>query len=200
MRLCAAIFLLVVVKTTRAFSVLPRSSSSATTKQSSVLLYNNKNGPKDDEDDTMNPITKSSWYAVEWFGKAFGSADKQKQQDNGDDDNDNDNTLDTQSPPKSIEETLQRIKLDNDRSYFLSGEVDEPIYDPDCVFRDPFVSFEGRERFVTNLANLGSFITKYDAKVLKYAQIDNGSTVRTKVRMSLFGKRLFARITSEFCL
>jgi hypothetical protein len=185
---------MVVVKTT-AFSVLPRSSPSATTKQSSVLLYNNKNGPKDNDEDTMNPITKSSWYAVEWFGKAFGSADKQKQQD-GDNDDDTLDTFDT--PPKSLEETLQRIKVDNDRSYFLSGEVDEPIYDPNCVFRDPFVSFEGRERFVTNLANLGSFITKYDAKVLKYAQIE-GSTVQTKVRMSFFRERLFARITLEIC-
>ena len=123
--------------------------------------------------DSMNPITKASWYAVELFGKAFGQSSRSR------------TTTDTPwydgGPPQSLAETLQRIQLDNDRSYFLSGQVDEAIYDPNCVFRDPFVSFVGRDRFVTNLANLGSFITKYSAKVLEYAQ-PNDTTIQTKVR------------------
>lgn len=40
----------------------------------------------------------------------------------------------------------QRLKLDNEREYFLSGQVDTLIYDPDCEFADPFVSFNGRDR------------------------------------------------------
>jgi hypothetical protein len=71
-------------------------------------------------------------------------------------------------PPASLNETLQRIRLDNDRSYFLSGKVDTYIYDKDCVFADPFVSFRGRDRFVDNLQNLGSFITNYTAKIIQY--------------------------------
>jgi hypothetical protein len=73
-------------------------------------------------------------------------------------DNDDDNDLDlTIKSPTSLQETLARIQLDNDRSYFLSGKVDTLIYDPDCIFSDPFISFRGRDHFVDHLANLGSF-------------------------------------------
>lgn len=44
--------------------------------------------------------------------------------------------------------------------------MDVQIYDEDCLFADPFVSFRGRDRFVENLANLGSFIIQYDVKIL----------------------------------
>ena len=71
----------------------------------------------------------------------------------------------------------------------LSGAYRPKIY---CIFRgfrltffcsDPFVSFEGRDRFIANLANLGSFITKYSVKTLEF---EESSTVfvKTKVRMS----------------
>ena len=128
---------------------------------------------KDEQVADMNPLTRASWYAVEAFGKAFGS------KDNGPRTLDEAN-LDLTKSPQSMQETLQRIQLDNDRSYFLSGNVDKLIYDQDCVFADPFVSFSGRDRFVDNLANLGSFITKYSAKMIDYT-VDE-STVNTKVR------------------
>ena len=97
-------------------------------------------------------------------------------------------------PPSSIQETLKRIQMDNDRAYFLSGQVDEELYAVDCIFSDPFVSFRGRERFVTNLANLGSFITKYDAKVLTYTQED-ATTIQTKVRGGLSTQMRYIRQT-----
>ena len=125
-------------------------------------------------DEDLNPLAKASWYAVELFGNTFGKTSKE----------DKGTELDTTSPPKSIRETYERIQQDNDRSYFLSGEVDQNIYDPDCVFSDPFVSFSGTERFVTNLANLGSFITKYDAKLLDYSQPDD-VTIQTKLMVKL---------------
>lgn len=85
---------------------------------------------------------------------------------------------------------MKRIQLDNDRSYFLSGQVDNEIYQDDCLFADPFVSFRGRDRFVDNLQNLGSFITKYDAKVIKYsdfvAKNDNSvPAIETKIMVKL---------------
>ena len=123
---------------------------------------------------TKNPLELASWYAVEAFGKAFGSK------------NDNGNqaasgAIDITKPPSSLEETLKRIQLDNDRSYFLSGEVDRLIYDEDCTFADPFVSFDGRERFIENLSNLGSFITNFDAKMIKYDVEKEGREIITKV-------------------
>ena len=129
-------------------------------------------------DDELNPIVKASWYAVEAFGKIFAPKGGSMTEPSGKD-ADDDEELDLSKPPSSLQETMDRIQLDNDRSYFLSGEVDKLIYDKDCVFADPFVSFQGRDRFVENLSNLGSFITKYSARMLSCDSTD--STVATKV-------------------
>jgi hypothetical protein len=127
---------------------------------------------KDSSPDDMNPLTKASWYAVEVFGKAFASDKKES-------------SPSLEEPPKSLQETIERIQLDNDRSYFLSGEVDRLIYDEQCVFADPFVSFAGRDRFVENLANLGSFITKYSAKMLDYQVSTDETVVNSRVMVKL---------------
>mmetsp|Transcript_17287 Transcript_17287/g.29792 ORF Transcript_17287/g.29792 Transcript_17287/m.29792 type:complete len:253 (-) Transcript_17287:287-1045(-) len=129
---------------------------------------------------TKNPLELASWYAVEAFGKAFGS----KKSANDANDNVGD-SIDLSNPPSSLEETLKRIQLDNDRSYFLSGEVDRFIYDEQCTFADPFVAFDGRDRFIDNLSNLGSFITNYDAKMIKYNVGQDGKEIDTKVMVKL---------------
>lgn len=130
----------------------------------------------------MNPLTRASWYAVEAFGKVFRSgangAASADSSISGD-------TIDFTQPPSTLKEALRRIELDNERQYFLSGEVDVEAYDPDCLFADPFVSFRGRQRFVHNLANLGSFITKYDARPLGYEVSDDECTVQTKIMVKL---------------
>jgi len=93
-----------------------------------------------------------------------------------------------------LEETFQRLQMDNDREYFLSGRVDTLIYDPDCTFADPFVSFQGRDRFVENLANLGSFITEYSARPLSYEETKPNELV-TKENSSESFK---AQVTTKF--
>eukprot|EP00569_Conticribra_weissflogii_P002953 CAMPEP_0171328736 /NCGR_PEP_ID=MMETSP0878-20121228/822_1 /TAXON_ID=67004 /ORGANISM="Thalassiosira weissflogii, Strain CCMP1336" /LENGTH=260 /DNA_ID=CAMNT_0011828605 /DNA_START=95 /DNA_END=877 /DNA_ORIENTATION=- len=143
---------------------------------------NNIRNAKDKEVTTNsnNPLELASWYAVEAFGKVFGGNIK--------DDNksiNNFGVIDLTKPPSSLDETLTRIQMDNDRSYFLSGEVDRLIYDEDCTFADPFVSFNGRDRFIENLANLGSFITNYDARMLKYDVEKDGKEIVTKVMVKL---------------
>jgi hypothetical protein len=141
---------------------------------------NKKEDNKNSNNQDVDFLTKASWYAVEWFGKAAAAVkttDTTKAGGDGDA-----AAIDTSLPPKSISETIQRIQDDNDRSYFLSGEVDKEIYDPECVFRDPFVAFAGRDRFVENLSNLGSFITNYNARVVQYDRIDE-TTITTKVRI-----------------
>lgn len=120
-------------------------------------------------DGDMNLLTKSSWYAVEWFGKAFGRATDGSPMPPPSTTTTAVGTagsVDTSQPPTSLRETMERIRIDNDRAYFLSGDMDVQIYDEDCLFADPFVSFRGRDRFVENLANLGSFIIQYDVKIL----------------------------------
>jgi hypothetical protein len=125
-----------------------------------------------------NPFELASWYAVEAFGKAFGS---KKSVDIVNDDQEVTDSIDFTKPPSSLEETLKRIKLDNDRDYFLSGEVDSLIYAETCTFADPYVSFDGRDRFIDNLSNLGSFITNYDAKMINYDVGGDGRKIVTKV-------------------
>jgi Uncharacterized conserved protein (DUF2358) len=144
----------------------------ASSKDSSTTSDVNSKAKNNDVD----VVTKTSWYAVELFGKVFGKISSTMSDDK------ETTAISYSGPPLSMQETLKRIQLDNERAYFLSGKVDEAIYSPNCVFSDPFVSFEGRDRFVANLANLGSFITKYDAKVLKYDQTD-ATTVQTKVNI-----------------
>jgi Uncharacterized conserved protein (DUF2358) len=136
----------------------------------------------DDDDDAgvSNPLTKVSWYAVEAFGKVFGSAIKSSP-----DDSSASGAYSLDMPPRSIDETLARIQADNQREYFLSGQVDRLIYDPDCVFADPFVEFRGRDRFVENLENLGSFITEYSARPLAYEVIDNVVDTKFMVKLRL---------------
>ncbi len=131
-------------------------------------------------DKNKNPFERASWYAVEAFGKAFGS---KRSVDIVNDDQEVTESIVFTKPPSSLEETLKRIKLDNDRSYFLSGEVDSLIYDEACTFADPFVAFNGRDRFIENLSNLGSFITNYDAKMIKYDVEGDGREIVTKVSL-----------------
>lgn len=129
---------------------------------------------KETKDNNKNPIETASWYAVETFGKVFGTK------------NTKDMTIVSYSgAPSSAEETKERLRLDNERSYFLSGMVDVEIYSPECVFQDPFVSFQGRDRFVDNLQNLGSFITDYSAKPLSYEQGENSVTTKFMVKLAL---------------
>jgi hypothetical protein len=134
---------------------------------------------------TTNIAGKASWYAVEWFGKVMGGRPDGSRQ--GTQQDRMNYYLD--QPPKSIQETFMRIQQDNERSYFLSGQVDALVYDIDCVFADPFVSFQGRDRFVQNLQNLGSFVTQYNARPLDY-QVRNSNdddlpSVTTKFMVKL---------------
>lgn len=167
-----ALLALAAIHTTSAFAPIP----SVQQRRDATLLHDNKGDDKSavvDED--MNPVTRASWYAVEAFGNIFGQAK---------DDDEATAEPNLAQAPASLQETLDRIQLDNDRSYFLSGQVDKLIYDPDCTFADPFVSFNGRDRFVDNLQNLGSFITKYSAKLLDYKVVEN-SEVQTRLMVKL---------------
>lgn len=159
--------------TSRSSSIIQRGNDFST----SLDLSKND----DNDDQTKNPLELASWYAVEAFGKAFGSKNSAA---NGNAPVSS-NSIDLTKPPSSLDETLKRIQIDNDRSYFLSGEVDRLIYDEECTFADPFVAFDGRDRFIDNLANLGSFITNYDAKMIKYDVQEEGQEILTKVMVKL---------------
>lgn len=177
---CVLLFLVPSPCTSFTPAVTSRSSPSSITHRGKDFSSLNLSKNSDNEGNSKNPLELASWYAVEAFGKAFGSknsADGGKNQVS--------DSIDITKSPSSLEETLKRIQLDNDRSYFLSGEVDRLIYDEDCTFADPFVAFDGRDRFIDNLSNLGSFITNYDAKMIKYDVERDGQEIVTKVMVKL---------------
>ena len=85
------------------------------------------------------------------------------------------------------QDLLQRLQLEYEKNYFLSGDIDVSLYHPDCLFAglflscllvfsslfslsDPFASFRGRERFRRNLSNLGLFVLSYRCRLLSLAQ------------------------------
>jgi len=158
---------------------LPHTISTSFIRAPSSCLQGNDNNSNDTIENT-SPLAKASWYAVEAFGKIFApeSTNDEKDTKSG-------LKIDTTKTPSSLRETLERIKLDNDRYYFLSGQVDSLSYDDNCIFADPFVSFSGTQRFVDNLQNLGSFITNYDVKLLKYDVTGDQLTVQTKLMVKL---------------
>jgi hypothetical protein len=73
-----------------------------------------------------------------------------------------------EGPPRSLVEASARLKEDYARDYFVSGLVDRELYAPECYFSDPFAGFSGRERFIANLQNLGTFVTGADLRMLSY--------------------------------
>lgn len=53
----------------------------------------------------------------------------------------------SRSAPISRADAVVRLKTDFDRFYFVTGQMDLDLYEEDCTFADPFVAFQGRQRF-----------------------------------------------------
>ena len=84
------------------------------------------------------------------------------------------------SPRPPVANIIKPLAAENDnRHYWATGSAG----DEKCTFADPFVSFDGRDRFIDNLSNLGSFITNYDAKLIKFEVEDDGREIVTKVQL-----------------
>ena len=148
----------------------------ATSRQFWISSTPTLSARKNSDDTVPDAVTKASWYAVEAFGNLFKKSDRN---------NAAAMVVSIDLPPKSIQETQERIRIDNERYYFLSGTIDKLIYSDDCAFADPFVSFKGRDRFVQNLSNLGSFITKYSVKPLEYRIASDENAVITEFMVKL---------------
>jgi len=78
------------------------------------------------------------------------------------------------------EEAVSRLRSDYDRVYFVTGKMDLGLYEPDCEFADPFVSFRGLDRFKKNLDNLGSFMEDVQLVVDEFSADEESGKVETK--------------------
>ena len=147
------------------FFLSARGKSIAATTKVQMLTNRNQTPPPTN-------ANKAVWYATELFGKAaavWGETQQTPQTD-----------APETPPPNSLDEAILRLKRDyhgteNDpRPYFLTGTMDESLYDAMCEFSDPFTSFKGRDRFVSNLRNLaGGFICDAEVRQLGDAVLDS---------------------------
>lgn len=78
-------------------------------------------------------------YGSELFGNIIGIGKTKDQQAKGE--------KRSASPVLAREEAVARLKMDFDRFYFVTGQMDLDLYEEDCTFADPFVAFQGRQRF-----------------------------------------------------
>lgn len=64
----------------------------------------------------------------------------------------------------------------------LAGNMNMGIYDADCEFADPFVSFKGLKRFKQNVSNLGSFMEESSLKITDWQEYEvHNRNHKTKV-------------------
>ncbi|CAM9854260.1 unnamed protein product [Laminaria digitata] len=84
------------------------------------------------------------------------------------------------SEPISRTDAVARLKTDFDRFYFVTGQMDLDLYEEDCTFADPFVAFDGRQRFKNNLDNLGSLMQDVSLDVSSWEETD--ASIKTKWR------------------
>ena len=73
-------------------------------------------------------------------------------------------------PPRKFEriesqQLLDGIRADfEERQYLWSGDIDLELYDEDCTFTDPTISFKGLSKFLSNMRSLNPIV---DALVQK---------------------------------
>jgi hypothetical protein len=115
---------------------------------------------------------KAVWYGAEAVGKVVG-ATKAK---NDADASSGATAGSTPSAEASVGATLTRaralelLREDYDSSYFVSGVGALAAYDPRCEFSDPFVAFEGVDRFKQNVSNLGGMMRDIDLKITAWEE------------------------------
>lgn len=121
-----------------------------------------------------SPLVKLAWFGSEAFGKVVGvfrsRPDEPLQED----------IEFGETIPRDV--AVATLRKDYDRNYFVTGEMTMGLYDPNCEFADPFVSFKGRTRFKQNVSNLGSFMEEVNLQILDWQETEG--KVSTKWRFS----------------
>eukprot|EP00892_Ulva_mutabilis_P004237 jgi/Ulvmu1/2185/UM013_0031.1 len=124
-------------------------------RQPVVCLAQSKNDSKDPGMDL-----KAAWYGAEIFGKLVGGKNKPK-------------AAAASVEPITWDTALKEVRADFDNNYFVSGDADMVAYDPDCEFADPFVSFNGVDRFKTNLSNFSSVTSDVKVDITDWEELED---------------------------
>ncbi|MEW5301011.1 MAG: hypothetical protein WDW36_003895 [Sanguina aurantia] len=63
-------------------------------------------------------------------------------------------------PLGDVQELVLRIRSDFDNNYFITGIIDDTIYDSNCYFADPTVNFYGLDLWKRNLQLIVPFLVE----------------------------------------
>ncbi|KAG6545240.1 hypothetical protein Mapa_013352 [Marchantia paleacea] len=142
-------------------------SSSAQKKLRRVVCRSN-NEERTPPTAEASPLVKLAWYGSEAFGNAVAMFRPKSGEDQAADDGEQ-----KFDGPVDREDAVALIKKDFDRSYFVTGNMATGIYENDCEFADPFVSFKGLNRFRQNVGNLGSFMEESSLKLTEWQEYED---------------------------
>ena len=73
----------------------------------------------------------------------------------------------------NLDQSIELLRADYDKVYFVTGDLNLDIYDENCIFADPFGSFTGLDRFKKNLDNLGGYLEDVTLKLRDFAVESN---------------------------
>ena len=118
------------------------------------------------EDTQAGAGLKAVWYGAEAVGKVVGATKTKDDADASPSANAGSTaTVDSTGATLTRARALELLREDYDSSYFVSGVGALAAYDPACEFSDPFVAFEGVDRFKQNVGNLGGMMRDIDLKI-----------------------------------
>lgn len=118
------------------------------------------------EDQQASAGLKAVWYGAEAVGKVVGATKTKDDADASSGANMGSTaTADSAGATLTRARALELLREDYDSSYFVSGVGALAAYDPACEFSDPFVAFEGVDRFKQNVSNLGGMMRDIDLKI-----------------------------------
>eukprot|EP00438_Fugacium_kawagutii_P003369 Skav228250 [mRNA] locus=scaffold3112:245486:246094:+ [translate_table: standard] len=97
-------------------------------------------------------------------------------------------------PPRKFQkieadQLLEGIRADfEERQYLWSGDIDLELYDEDCTFTDPTISFQGLSKFKSNMQSLTPIVNALVPKerrkcVLRKIKLEETGEVTAKWRM-----------------
>ncbi|PNW78100.1 hypothetical protein CHLRE_10g464250v5 [Chlamydomonas reinhardtii] len=83
---------------------------------------------------------------------------------------------------------MRRLTADFKQAYFVTGVLDDSIYEPDCYFADPTVAFRGTDLWKRNLALLTPFLEAPNVQLYGMRQLgrdeDGAEVVRAEWRLT----------------
>jgi len=118
-----------------------------------------------------NTAQKAAWYGLELFGRLAGRGGA------AEDGGAASSRIESAQMDRSA--VLAAIRSDYEvNKYFVSGQGDMSAYDSNCEFSDPFVSFNGVERFKQNVSNLGAYLEDVQLDILDWKESDDNVDVK----------------------